>query len=54
VEGPGRRGEADGTPGGLAAAGACAEPHDFLGSVRAAWVADPEDNPVELGMRRNG
>lgn len=31
-----------------------AEPHDFLGSVRAAWVADPEGNPVELVMRRNG
>ncbi|NYJ06571.1 VOC family protein [Petropleomorpha daqingensis] len=31
-----------------------AAPHDFLGSVRAAWVADPEGNPVELVMRRNG
>jgi catechol 2,3-dioxygenase-like lactoylglutathione lyase family enzyme len=31
-----------------------AEPHDFLGSVRAAWVADLEGNPVELVMRRNG
>ena len=29
-----------------------AEPHDFLGSVRAAWVADPEGNPVELVTRR--
>src|SRR4051794_973112 len=27
-------------------------PHDFLGSVRAAWLADPEGNPVELVMRR--
>ena len=31
-----------------------AQPHDFLASVRAAWVADPEGNPVELVMRRNG
>jgi glyoxylase I family protein len=31
-----------------------AAPHDFLGSVRAGWVADPEGNPVELVMRRNG
>ena len=31
-----------------------AAPHDFLGSVRAAWVADPEGNPVELVMRRKG
>jgi len=38
----------------VVAAGArpLAEPHDFLGSVRAAWVADPEGNPVELVMRR--
>jgi uncharacterized glyoxalase superfamily protein PhnB len=40
----------------VVAAGArpLAEPHDFLGAVRAAWVADPEGNPVELVMRRNG
>src|SRR4051812_38217523 len=31
-----------------------AAPHDFLGSVRAGWVADPEGNPVELVMRRAG
>jgi predicted enzyme related to lactoylglutathione lyase len=38
----------------VVAAGAAplAPPHDFLGSVRAAWVADPEGNPVELVMRR--
>ena len=40
----------------VVAAGArpLAEPHEFLGSVRAGWVADPEGNPVELVMRRNG
>ena len=39
----------------VVAAGArpLAEPHDFLGSVRAAWVADPEGNPVELVMHRS-
>jgi catechol 2,3-dioxygenase-like lactoylglutathione lyase family enzyme len=24
------------------------EPHDFLGRLRAAWVADPDGNPVEI------
>jgi uncharacterized glyoxalase superfamily protein PhnB len=37
-----------------AGAASLAPPHDFLGSVRAAWVADPEGNPVELVMRRAG
>ncbi|MDI3340417.1 MAG: hypothetical protein QJR03_07775 [Sphaerobacter sp.] len=23
-------------------------PHDFLGRLRAAWVADPDGNPVEI------
>lgn len=23
-------------------------PHDFLGSLRAAWVMDPDGNPVEI------
>jgi catechol 2,3-dioxygenase-like lactoylglutathione lyase family enzyme len=27
-------------------------PHDFLGSLRAAWVMDPEGNPVEIVSRR--
>jgi catechol 2,3-dioxygenase-like lactoylglutathione lyase family enzyme len=28
------------------------EPHDFLDSLRAAWVADPDGNPVQIVMRR--
>lgn len=28
-------------------------PHDFLGSLRAAWVADPDGNPVEIVAKRN-
>ena len=28
------------------------EPHDFLTRLRAAWVADPDGNPVQLVMRR--
>lgn len=27
-------------------------PHDFAGSLRAAWVADPDGNPVQIVMRR--
>ena len=27
-------------------------PHDFLGTLRAAWVADPDGNPVQIVMRR--
>jgi catechol 2,3-dioxygenase-like lactoylglutathione lyase family enzyme len=27
-------------------------PHDFLDSLRAAWVADPDGNPVQIVMRR--
>jgi catechol 2,3-dioxygenase-like lactoylglutathione lyase family enzyme len=27
-------------------------PHDFLDSLRAAWVADPDGNPVQMVMRR--
>lgn len=23
-------------------------PHDFTGSLRGAWVADPDDNPVQI------
>jgi catechol 2,3-dioxygenase-like lactoylglutathione lyase family enzyme len=29
-------------------------PHDFLASLRAAWIADPEGNPVQIVMRRGG
>ena len=28
------------------------QPHDFLTNLRAAWVADPDGNPVQLVMRR--
>ncbi|MCX6048026.1 MAG: VOC family protein [Chloroflexi bacterium] len=28
------------------------EPHDFLASLRAAWVMDPDGNPVEIVSRR--
>ncbi|MGZ3599965.1 MAG: VOC family protein [Ktedonobacterales bacterium] len=27
-------------------------PHDFLSSLRAAWVIDPDGNPVEIVSRR--
>lgn len=27
-------------------------PHDFQGSLRAAWVADPDGNPVQLVRHR--
>ncbi len=28
-------------------------PHDWLGgSLRVAWIADPDDNPIELVQRR--
>jgi len=29
-------------------------PHDFAGHLRAAWVGDPEGNPVQLVTRRDG
>ena len=29
------------------------EPHDWLGYLRLAWVADPDDNPIELAQRRS-
>jgi len=31
---------------------ALSESHDFLDSLRAAWVADPDGNPVQIVMRR--
>lgn len=39
----------------LIAAGARAlsEPHDWLGSLRVAWVADLDENPIELVQRRS-
>jgi hypothetical protein len=38
----------------LTAAGASplSAPHDWLADLRVAWVADPDDNPVELVARR--
>ena len=27
-------------------------PHDFIGTLRAAWVADPDGNPVQIVTRR--
>jgi catechol 2,3-dioxygenase-like lactoylglutathione lyase family enzyme len=38
----------------LAASGApvLSPPHDWLGTLRVAWVADPDGNPVELVERR--
>jgi catechol 2,3-dioxygenase-like lactoylglutathione lyase family enzyme len=36
-----------------AGAPALSEPHDWLGgSLRVAWVADPDGNPIELVERR--
>ena len=34
----------------LLAAGArvLSQPHDWLDNLRVAWVADPDDNPIEL------
>lgn len=29
-------------------------PHDFLSSLRSAWVLDPDGNPVEIVTRRVG
>jgi catechol 2,3-dioxygenase-like lactoylglutathione lyase family enzyme len=40
----------------LVAAGArpLSAPHDWLGdTLRVAWVADPDDNPIELVQRRS-
>jgi hypothetical protein len=27
-------------------------PHDFLADLRAAWVADPDGNPIQLVQHR--
>lgn len=38
----------------LVAAGArpLSEPHDWLGRLRLAWIADPDGNPVQLAEGR--
>lgn len=28
-------------------------PHDFLDDLRLAWVADPDDNPIQIVQRRS-
>ena len=40
----------------LVAAGArsLSPPHDWLDTLRVAWVGDPDGNPVELVQRRPG
>jgi predicted enzyme related to lactoylglutathione lyase len=48
--------DVDGAVAGLAARGlrVLAPAHDFLGGrLRAAWVADPEGNPVQVVERRS-
>jgi catechol 2,3-dioxygenase-like lactoylglutathione lyase family enzyme len=39
----------------LLAAGAkpLSTPHNWLGTLRVAWVADPDNNPIELVQRVN-
>ena len=39
---------------GLVARGAASlsAPHDFMSSLRAAWVADPDGNPIQLVQKR--
>jgi catechol 2,3-dioxygenase-like lactoylglutathione lyase family enzyme len=46
--------DADAAVARLVAVGApvLSEPHDWLGTLRVAWVADPDGNPVELVERR--
>ena len=45
--------DTDAAFGRLKAAGArvLSEPHDWLGTLRVAWVADPNNNPIELAQR---
>jgi catechol 2,3-dioxygenase-like lactoylglutathione lyase family enzyme len=48
-------GDVDGDCSRLAADGAplLSRPHDFLGGrLRAAWIADPDGNPIQLVQRR--
>ena len=47
--------DTDAALAGLAAAGApiLSPAHDFLGGkLRAAWIADPDGNPIQLVQRR--
>jgi predicted enzyme related to lactoylglutathione lyase len=47
--------DVDGDYARLAAGGApsLSRPHDFLaGRLRAAWIADPDGNPIQLVQRR--
>jgi len=30
---------------------ALSAPHDFIGTLRAAWVADPDGNPIQIVSR---
>lgn len=32
---------------------ALSAPHDFLADLRAAWIADPDGNPVEIVQKRS-
>ncbi len=31
---------------------ALSKPHDWLGTLRLAWVADPDDNPIQIVAKR--
>ena len=48
--------DTDATYADLLAHGATSlsEPHDWLGTLRVAWVADPDGHPVELVHRDAG
>jgi hypothetical protein len=45
--------DTDGDYARLVAAGAptLSPPHDWLGFLRLAWVADPDGNPIQLAQR---
>lgn len=48
--------DTDASVNALAANGAAvlSPPHDFLeGKLRAAWIADPDGNPIQLVQRRD-
>jgi uncharacterized glyoxalase superfamily protein PhnB len=48
--------DTDGEYARLTAAG-CASlsaPHDWLGDLRIAWIADPDGNPIQLVETRSG
>ncbi len=48
--------DVDGADRWFRAAGApsLSPPHDFAGRLRAAWIADPEGNPVQVVSRQRG